>query len=81
MDLDGDGYISYEDYFVFLKEYFGSLSQIADEQPQQNEDKPLDFPIDNGAAERFAKLVYSQLKITVMQVDGNKRLYLQRSEI
>ena len=24
VDLDKDGYISYEDYFIFLKEYFGS---------------------------------------------------------
>ena len=29
VDLDRDGYISYEDYFRFLKEYFGSRSQAA----------------------------------------------------
>jgi len=26
VDMDQDGYISYEDYFIFLKEYFGSKS-------------------------------------------------------
>ena len=29
VDMDRDGYISYEDYFRFLKEYFGSKSQAA----------------------------------------------------
>jgi len=28
VDLDQDGYISYEDYFVFLKEYFGSKRAV-----------------------------------------------------
>lgn len=29
IDGDRDGYISYEDYFRFLKEYFGSKSVAA----------------------------------------------------
>jgi len=29
IDADKDGYISYEDYFRFLKEYFGSKSEAA----------------------------------------------------
>lgn len=29
VDIDQDGYISYEDYFRFLKEYFGSKSVAA----------------------------------------------------
>lgn len=29
LDLDKDGVISYEDYFRFLKEYFGSKSKAA----------------------------------------------------
>ena len=29
VDLDGDNFISYEDYFRFLKEYFGSKSLAA----------------------------------------------------
>lgn len=32
VDLDRDGWISYEDYFIFLREYFGSQS-IAFERP------------------------------------------------
>ena len=76
VDLDRDGFISYEDYFVFLREYFGSQSSISEEDPVGGAPaKPqLDFPIDHGAAERFARLIYSQLKITVMQVDGSKKL-------
>jgi Ca2+-binding EF-hand superfamily protein len=31
VDLDDDGFISYEDFFIFLKEYFGSLSAIYDD--------------------------------------------------
>ena len=38
IDLDFDGFISYEDYFHFLKEYFGSKS-IAAEQ-KFTEEKP-----------------------------------------
>lgn len=26
VDLDRDGYISYQDYFIFLREYFGTQS-------------------------------------------------------
>lgn len=29
VDLDHDGWIKYEDYFMFLREYFGSLSVAA----------------------------------------------------
>ena len=29
VDLDHDGWIKYEDYFVFLREYFGSMSMAA----------------------------------------------------
>lgn len=29
VDVDEDGFISYEDYFRFLKEYFGSKSYAA----------------------------------------------------
>lgn len=32
IDLDFDGWISYEDYFHFLKEYFGSKSLAASEK-------------------------------------------------
>ena len=82
VDLDKDGYISYEDYFVFLKEYFGSLSAIYDDDPllkphpDPAPNTNPDFSIDNRATQRFAKLIYSQLKITVMQFDQGKKLSL-----
>ncbi len=37
IDLDYDGFISYEDYFIFLKQYFGSKSYAA---TQKNIDPP-----------------------------------------
>lgn len=37
VDLDKDGFISYEDYFVFLREYFGTLSAIYDEDVNPNQ--------------------------------------------
>ena len=75
MDLDQDGYISYEDYFIFLKEYFGSKSGLA--EPSAKPAPPQDnFVVDNGAAERFAKLIYTQLKITVMQIDYHRKMKL-----
>ena len=86
IDLDGDGYISYEDYFIFLKEYFGSLSTIYDDSDRVPEPKPKpspsdDFSIDNRATERFARLIYSQMKITVMQLDSTKKLMLEPTRI
>lgn len=90
VDLDKDGYISYEDYFIFLREYFGTLSAIYDDdvipnqhhqEPDSHNPVPDGFSIDNRATERFAKLIYSQLKITVMQLDTGKRLYLDPGQI
>jgi hypothetical protein len=31
VDLDNDGWIKYEDYFLFLREYFGSQSFAANQ--------------------------------------------------
>ncbi len=42
VDLDKDGFISYEDYFIFLKEYFGSKSGMDDAAV-----KPAPPPTDN----------------------------------
>ena len=82
MDLDGDGYISYEDYFVFLKEYFGSKRASAAIDPPVDKPQPPppqpppqdDFAVHNSACERFAKLIYNQLKITAMQIDYNHKM-------
>jgi hypothetical protein len=81
IDLDKDGWISYEDYFTFLREYFGSLQQQAEPTPEPVRPPVPDFVIDNGAGERFARLIYAQQKITAMQVDVNKNLYLQATEV
>lgn len=37
--------------------------------------------VDNGATERFAKLIYTQLKITVMQIDYNRKMKLEHQEV
>lgn len=89
VDLDKDGYISYEDYFIFLREYFGTLSAIYDEDvipshhpdPENHNPVPDGFSIDNRATERFAKLIYSQLKITIMQLDSGRKLYLDAGQV
>lgn len=84
VDLDYDGFISYEDYFVFLKEYFGSKSYAASQTnieppPPKEQKKPEETFVDgNGETnnERFAKLIYSQFKILVMDKDKNRNLAL-----
>ena len=77
VDLDHDGNISYEDYFIFLKEYFGS-KRIATPPPSPAKPREAapqdDFAVDNAAFERFAKLIYNQLKITTMQIDYNHKM-------
>lgn len=58
-----------------MKEYFGSLSEIPPNPPPKKPDpSPRDPDIDNRATERFAKLIYSQLKITVMQIDTSRKM-------
>lgn len=77
VDLDKDGFISYEDYFIFLKEYFGSKSGMDDGAAVKPAPPPTDnFEVDIGASERFAKLIYTQLKITVMQIDYSRKMKL-----
>ncbi len=44
VDLDKDGYISYQDYFIFLREYFGSQSEAFEEEvknPKPAPSKPV----------------------------------------
>ena len=41
IDEDKDDYISYSDYFTFLKEYFGSQSQSASYVTVSNVEKDL----------------------------------------
>jgi hypothetical protein len=48
VDLDRDDWISYDDYFTFLKEYFGSLS-YANQDILEPVHTPV-FSVDNGAA-------------------------------
>lgn len=82
VDLDKDGFISYEDYFVFLKEYFGSKSldaaPVAAAPPAPPKD---DFSADNASFERFAKLIYNQLKILVMQIDYTRKMKYEVEEV
>jgi Ca2+-binding EF-hand superfamily protein len=44
IDLDKDGWITYEDYFAFLKEYFGSLSSSGSDQKVPEPVKPSPPP-------------------------------------
>jgi hypothetical protein len=84
VDLDQDGYISYEDYFIFLKEYFGTKSEAALHPSPTKVPPPAPtdtFEVDNSAFERFAKLIYSQLKIISMQIDYNRKMKLESDDV
>lgn len=85
VDLDRDGYISYQDYFIFLREYFGTQSQAFEIEEKEEKlppppPKPVEPKIIDGNGEtpqqRFAKLIYTQLKVSIMQKDLNKNLVL-----
>lgn len=78
IDLDHDGWISYEVYFFFLKYYFGSLSAAAKKPNFKIEHKTGNFLLTIGTLtqdvnlmssvnklqviERFAKLIMDQLQ-------------------
>ena len=84
VDLDRDSFISYEDYFHFLKEYFGTLSVIYDKEPTKPEPiKPSgpDFKVDEHAVQRFARLIYNQMRMTVIKSDKSRKLHLSNSDI
>lgn len=82
IDKDSDGFISYEDYFVFLKEYFGSKSfASADKTPTAPPAPRYSNGNGENPQERLAKLIYTQLKILVMDKDRNRNLVLERDEV
>ncbi|CAM6001720.1 unnamed protein product [Sphagnum balticum] len=87
VDIDHDGFISYEDYFIFLREYFGSQSEAGDSSapnppaPAPTPKPPTPLPDASSSADRFARLIYLQLKITLMEYDRGKNLYLELADI
>lgn len=72
---------------MFLKEYFGSRSLAAsqkNDRPTQPSKKEPEQVFDgNGETpqERFAKLIYTQFKILVMERDRNRNLILEKEEV
>ncbi len=79
VDLDHDGWIKYEDFFVFLKEYFGSQSVAANTPLQQQPDSavtPETYQHIQFPQQKFARLIYTQLKVNVMEHDLTKSLSL-----
>lgn len=83
IDLDRDGWISYSDYFLFLREYFGSSSYAASIEniKVENQTEPEWIDGNNETPEqRIAKLVYSQLKISVMLEDKQKKMLIKRDQ-
>lgn len=79
IDLDKDGWISYEVYFLFLRYYFGSLSAACKGEVKPVESKPLseDELFLKGleglsAWDRLYRIICDQLREIFMRYDHNK---------
>lgn len=86
IDLDHDGWISYEVYFFFLKQYFGGMSIAAQKPTYQaeikigklSEDQNLMYALQKlSVLERFVRLLLDQLKEICMQYDFNKNMVFE----
>lgn len=61
IDLDHDGWISYKEYFEFLKFYFGSLSLVYQEKDNKPHVEPVDPYGKLSPEDRFARITIDQL--------------------
>lgn len=73
LDVNKDGWITYQLYFLFLKYYFGSLSEAA-----KDTKNPYDLSstnVDNSELspwDRFIKLLHDQLRVKFLIYDSNQ---------
>lgn len=90
IDLDNDGWISYEVYFLFLRYYFGSLSPVLRESFKV--EKPAPPPLtdyeqfllkykDLNGFDRFVRIIVDQLRDIFFRYDANKNLVFEIDEI
>jgi Ca2+-binding EF-hand superfamily protein len=61
VDLDHDGWITYQEYFEFLRFYFGSLSLVYKEKDNKPPVEPVDPYGKLSPEERFARITIDQL--------------------
>lgn len=96
IDLDADGWISYEVYFQFLKYYFGGASIAAldtiNVRPKGDKDgkntailsEDQKFMLalkDLPPFERFSRIIIDQLKAIFFKYDYNKNLLFEADEV
>jgi Ca2+-binding EF-hand superfamily protein len=87
IDLDHDGWISYEVYFLFLRYYFGSQS-VASEHVEPavlkklSADEEYLLSLQNLSAwDRFVRLLTDQLRSIFQRYDFNKNTLFELDEI
>ena len=90
IDLDGDGWITYVVYFLFLRYYFGSLSVAREEQVREEKDKKVALTAeqeflnslkDLNPWDRFVRILVEQLRNIFFLYDYNKNLLFEYDEI
>lgn len=91
IDLDHDGWISYQVYFLFLKYYFGGASLAALDNIKETTDNKgaplsedqafLNSLSDLNPFERFSRIIIDQLKNIFFKYDHNKNQVFEIDEI
>lgn len=80
IDRNRDGVISYQEYFEFLRYYFGSQSEAAQTGGEEVVVKRKVREEGGVAEERFSKLIRAQARVLFMGFDVNRNVMFERSE-
>jgi Ca2+-binding EF-hand superfamily protein len=82
LDNDKDGFISFQQYIKFIREYLGRGLEIVDKPIKQEQLKPE--PAVEGVSEvevKFVELIWGELKKYFDNYDQGHKGYLQESEL
>lgn len=82
IDSNKDGLISYNEYFTFLRTYFGSQSEASNEEQVKVVKKP-ELPSDlvMDSMDRFRRLVLSQSKLIFIGYNVAHNLRFSKEEV
>lgn len=81
VDTNGDGLISYNEYFTFLRTYFGSQSQVFNENEKKKLEKPYlppDLEVD--CRDRLRRLVLTQSRLIFIGYNVGHNLKFTKEE-
>ena len=84
VDLNRDGWITYQEYFEFLIHYFGSESAVARREKRNRKKSLYDLTANKGQEippeERLSRLIRTQIRVMFIEFDRNRNTKFERAE-